>query len=177
MGRAQGAGITRLAEQLVDGVGRALDRVLIDGARQHDADRRGRPVLDALEERRAVDAGHPHVGDDDVEWAALELDQGGFTAGREDHVPAFAVAAQDAAETGEDRDIVVDEHDALLAHAACFCIGCWIGMRRKKVVPAPGSVSNVSAPWCLSTMTERAMARPCPVPRPTALVVKNGSKI
>jgi hypothetical protein len=47
----------------------------------------------------------------------------------------------------------------------------------KKVVPLPTSVSKCSVPLCLSTTTVRAMARPCPVPLPTSLVVKKGSKM
>ena len=45
-----------------------------------------------------------------------------------------------------------------------------------KVVPLPARVSKVIVPLCLSTTTERAMAKPCPVPLPTSFVVKNGSK-
>ena len=52
-----------------------------------------------------------------------------------------------------------------------------MGMRMMKVVPFPVSVSNVIVPPCFSTMTLCAMASPCPVPFPTPLVVKNGSKI
>ena len=46
-----------------------------------------------------------------------------------------------------------------------------------KVVPFPSSVSQSRVPPCLSTITDRAMARPWPVPLPTSLVVKKGSKM
>src|SRR3990172_6179669 len=49
-----------------------------------------------------------------------------------------------------------------------------MGIRRKKVVPLPVSVSKPREPWCLATI-DLAMARPCPVPPPTSLVVKKGS--
>ena len=49
------------------------------------------------------------------------------------------------------------------------------GCRIRKVVPAPGADSKVIVPPCASTML-RAMASPCPEPRPTSLVVKKGSK-
>ncbi len=50
-----------------------------------------------------------------------------------------------------------------------------IGRRTWKVVPSPGMVSNVSAPPWRSTIIVLARGRPWPVPRPTSLVVKNGS--
>ena len=37
--------------------------------------------------------------------------------------------------------------------------------------------SKVMLPPCRSTTIERAMASPCPLPCPAALVVKNGSDI
>ena len=48
---------------------------------------------------------------------------------------------------------------------------------RRTSCPAPTRVSNVRSPACFSRMIVRAIARPWPVPRPTSLVVKKGSKI
>ena len=45
-----------------------------------------------------------------------------------------------------------------------------------KVVPCPGVLSTVIAPPC-SVMMPCTTARPKPVPSPTSLVVKNGSKM
>src|SRR6266705_1414774 len=50
------------------------------------------------------------------------------------------------------------------------------GKRMIKVVPRPSSVSKVILPLCFRTTTSCAIANPCPVPLPTSLVVKNGSK-
>ena len=47
----------------------------------------------------------------------------------------------------------------------------------KNVVPFPVSVSKCSEPLSFSTTMPRDSARPWPVPRPTSLVVKNGSKM
>jgi hypothetical protein len=44
-------------------------------------------------------------------------------------------------------------------------------------VPFPTSLSNQILPPCFFTITVWAKAKPCPVPLPTSLVVKNGSKI
>src|SRR5262249_21704072 len=52
---------------------------------------------------------------------------------------------------------------------------CRVGTRIRTVVPAPGEVSSSIAPPCAVT-TWWLIARPRPVPPPTSLVVKNGSK-
>src|SRR5262249_10723316 len=41
----------------------------------------------------------------------------------------------------------------------------------------PGSDSTRRSPWCLLTTIRQEMSSPRPVPSPTSLVVKNGSKI
>src|SRR6516162_1445338 len=45
-----------------------------------------------------------------------------------------------------------------------------------KVVPLPNSLSTSIQPWCCLTMP-KTVARPRPVPFPSSLVVKNGSKM
>src|SRR5688572_24392252 len=50
-----------------------------------------------------------------------------------------------------------------------------IGIESVNRVPTPRVLSRVSAPPCLMAAA-RAITSPCPVPRPTSLVVKNGSK-
>ena len=49
------------------------------------------------------------------------------------------------------------------------------GKRRMKTAPSPGALSTWMSPPLWST-TPWAMARPSPVPSPTGLVVKKGSK-
>ena len=46
-----------------------------------------------------------------------------------------------------------------------------------KTVPLPVSVWKSIVPPCLSTITERDIARPCPVPLPTPLVVKGVRRV
>ena len=50
-----------------------------------------------------------------------------------------------------------------------------IGRLIVNVVPTPSCELTSIVPPCLSTIAERAIARPWPVPFPTGLVVKNGS--
>ena len=49
------------------------------------------------------------------------------------------------------------------------------GRRSVKQVPKPGVLSTLMLPECLSTTMARTIASPCPLPRPTSLVVKKGS--
>src|SRR5436309_6699184 len=52
--------------------------------------------------------------------------------------------------------------------------GGWKGIQTWNVVPC-SPVSNVNEPPWRSSTIRRAVSRPSPVPRPTSLVVKNGS--
>src|SRR5664279_546939 len=51
-----------------------------------------------------------------------------------------------------------------------------IGTETVNVVPRGRFGSKPILPPCFSTTMLRARVKPCPVPRPTSLVVKNGSK-
>ena len=53
---------------------------------------------------------------------------------------------------------------------------CASGSRMMKVVPCGTTGSKCTVPPCLSCTMRYTMASPCPVPLPTALVVKKGSK-
>src|SRR5689334_5310478 len=67
--------------------------------------------------------------------------------------------------------------------ASCSCfgwllewnLGCCSGRRIRKRV-SPGLDLTSIVPWCFCTM-RIAVSRPNPVPSPTGLVVKNGSKM
>ena len=50
------------------------------------------------------------------------------------------------------------------------------GSRTRKRV-SPGADSTFRSPWCLLTTIRHEMSSPSPVPSPTGLVVKNGSKM
>src|ERR1700722_6244868 len=57
----------------------------------------------------------------------------------------------------------------------------WVGSavmgRRTWKRVSPGADSTRRSPWCLLTTIRHAMSSPSPVPSPTGLVVKNGSKM
>src|SRR3954447_9243778 len=61
------------------------------------------------------------------------------------------------------------------AHCSPRSGSCTGRITRNRV--SPGRDSTLMSPWCLFTTIRQEMSRPRPVPSPTALVVKNGSKI
>ena len=127
--------------------------------------------------------GHAHVGDHHLTGLDLERVQRRLRAADEGHLPLVALRAQHALQPLEYARLVVDEYDANRVHAAVPAAESRsdfmppMGRRMMNVVPAPGALTTLIVPPCLSTMTLWAMARPWPVPLPTSLVVKNGSKM
>src|SRR6185436_16148710 len=95
-----------------------------------------------------------------------------------DHLPFRSHAAQHALEPAQDQGLIVHKQDAP-GHAAFLSViaAPATGKRMINTVPFPISLSKRIVPWCLSTTTECEIAKPWPVPFPTPLVVKNGSKI
>src|SRR5208282_2416512 len=93
------------------------------------------------------------------------------------HVPIPTRPMQGAPQAIEDHGFVIDKEQAP-GHQFSFAGSAgFTGRLMKKVVPQPNSVSNQILPLCFLTITVCASERPCPVPLPTSLVVKNGSKI
>src|SRR4029079_17969445 len=122
---------------------------------------------------------HREVADHGVERARLELGQRRRSAVGERSVPRKAPDANGPRQRAQDARLVIDEedaqvHDAALTSCAAAALS---GILTWNTVPRPGTESNVSVPACFSTTMLRAMARPCPVPCPKGLVVKNGSKM
>src|SRR5258708_6775763 len=174
--RLEGPALAGLGKVLVRGADRAHDRAGIGVTRQHQAHRLRMEFLDFGQQLPAVHAGHAHVGYDHVRRRFSELFEGSGAARGELHAPLVPHLPQGAAHGLQNIGFIIDEYDANHA-AACFTSAVSSGSRMKNVVPLPDSVSKRSVPPCLLTTTLRAMASPCPVPFPTSLVVKKGSKI
>src|SRR6266404_4381669 len=122
---------------------------------------------------------HAHVRHHDIERRLAHQLKGLGAAVHKHHFPCAAHVSQHALEPLQNERLIIHKKDPLL-HAAflsCAVTARGRGSRIAKVVPLPTSVSKVMVPPCLSATTECAMAKPWPVPLPTALVVKNGSKI
>src|SRR5947209_4509004 len=87
------------------------------------------------------------------------------------HPPAAGRVALDAARPARRHRRVDSWH----GHDEASC-GETNGMRTENVV-APGTDATDRSPWCRLTTIRHEMSSPSPVPEPTGLVVKNGSKI
>src|SRR4029077_7555943 len=89
-----------------------------------------------------------------------------------------ALAHQEVGQEGADVGLVVDDQQfvPLLHGLSAACAPPVSGTHTLMVVPFPGSLATVMTPPWASTM-RRASGRPRPVPCPTGLVVKKGSKI
>src|SRR5271166_4233583 len=133
-------------------------------------------LLDQFQQLRAIHLWHAHIGDHSVERLLFEGQQRGRGAIDELHFPVTTHAMQGAPQAVENVGFVIDKEQPF-GHQSSFArwIGP-IGKLMKKVVPWPSSVSNQIFPPCFLTITACARDRPCPVPLPTSLVVKNGSK-
>ena len=116
--------------------------------------------------------------------AALQLARGVERLRRrlrgDDPVVLTVALPQIALDRAQHFVIVVDGQDDGLGHQArdLSRLTRWsgdAGSVTQNSVP-PGPVCTSIAPWCRWTM-RRAMSRPRPVPWPTSLVVKNGSKM
>src|SRR5262249_24036550 len=119
--------------------------------------------LGLAQDREPVGAGHPEVGDDDVEVAGRDQRQRAVAVlGGDDLV----LDGQDAAEQLRDVLLVVGDEDARAAHAAS-------GSPIEDRGPSPaGGGAWILAPWA----SRIACAIASPMPVPPRLVVKKGSK-
>src|SRR5215469_17629324 len=168
-------GLARLGHVLMRQGNEAHHLPLLGVARQHDPNRLRRLLARKFEQLRAVHSRHTHVGYDYIVRLRLELldCERGICDKR--HLPFRAGAIQTAAQALEKCRLIVNEQDLL--HDLPPDARPPIGKRSIMRVPRPTKLSAASVPPCFSTTIERAIARPCPVPLPTSLVVKKGSKI
>src|SRR5687767_14915024 len=150
---------------------------------EDEANRVGVVALHDFQQLRAVHARHAHVGDHDFAGLGAQRIERRLGAADEGHLPLVALGPKHALQAFEHAWFVVDENDPNRVQAAAPAAESAsafvppIGRRMVNVVPAPGLLATLMVPPCLSTMTLWAMARPWPVPLPTSLVVKNGSKM
>ncbi len=127
-------------------------------ARQHDPHGGRVQALDLPQELGTVHPWHPHIGNDHIEGRPLQGPQPLSGAFAEGHLPFRSHARQHPPQPAQDIGLIIDEQDARLHVSAPR------GMRMMNVVPCPGRVSKVRLPPCFSTITDRAMNRPWPVP-------------
>jgi hypothetical protein len=104
--------LARLGQQSVCDAGCARDHPELGLAGEDDSDRRWVKLADPSQQRRAVHARHPQVGDDDVVRMRLEHGQRVLAAGHEPHGPSSAMRPQRVAQAVQHVALVVDEEDS-----------------------------------------------------------------
>src|SRR4029077_15014221 len=90
------------------------------------------------------------------------------------HPPAARRLALDAAFSAR-RHRRIDP--SYLRHVQLSSVSCQVTGSRTRNRVSPGDDSSDRSPWCFFTTMRHEMSSPRPVPSPTGLVVKNGSKI
>ena len=138
-----------------------------------------RPALaHSAQQTRAVHLRHAHVGHDDVEAAAATSNsQRARAAVRRTSSPSGRAGRAAAPAGHRARGLSSSTNSTRIMPRRAF------GGRRsaggsRTPCPAPTSArSRRAGRACRSTMMELAIASPWPVPLPTSLVVKNGSKM
>src|SRR5207237_6267664 len=104
-------------------------------------------------------------------------ERGRGRVGRVDRHPAHA-EPEGLRKRLQQRRVVIHDEDPQRGHGVAIGVvsaeatGSWM----RKVAPSPGGLTTEIVPPC-SLMIPYVMDRPRPVPLPTSLVVKNGSKI
>src|SRR5262252_2683563 len=166
--------LQRLGEEIVGPAGDGVHGDLPRPVRGHHDDRRLRGEIPAARDGvEPVHIGQPHVEEDQVVGAALELVEEG-PRGRS-HLRLVALARQRLADDEREVFVVFGDEDAF-AHGRTPAArtGAVVGSSTMKVVADTPSLATWSRPRWASTIC-RAMGSPSPVPR--GLVVKKGWKM
>src|ERR1035441_6978870 len=182
-GVAQLLGIARLRQILMSHRNRSQGGGGFKVPGEYDADRAGVTLLNQFQQPGSVHGRHPHIGHYRVEGLGFHQGQCLSPTGGKRHVPLMALGTKQALEPCQNHRLVVHKQDALHAvlssstrRASGDTASGWpVGTETMNVVPCGRFGSKAILPPCLSTTILRASARPCPVPRPTSLVVKNWS--
>src|SRR5207249_1161837 len=130
------------------------------------------------QERETIHPRHLDVGDDRVVVAGGDaVERGRRRVGRV-HRHSAHPDSERLGKRLQQGPVVIDDEDVQHRHAAEVS---WVsenarGKWRRNVAPSPGGLTTEIVPPC-SCMIPYVMDRPRPVPLPTSLVVKNGSKI
>src|SRR5580658_742058 len=178
--------VAGLGQILVGRADRAEEARISSVAGQDDPLRAGRAPLDFGQELGAIEPGHAHVRNHDIEASCRKQGQGRLRIGEEHHVPVVALGAEQPLQPLQQVQIVIDEEYALphkspgpvrTSQGVLASATSPNGRRTTKVAPPASASSRKSFPPCLFRTTSRQIDKPWPVPRPTSLVVKNGSKI
>jgi len=84
-------------------------QAVIGIAREHNAGCTRETVADVTEQRGAIHAWHPHIGNHNVEAARFAGLQRGFASHRKLHIPTFPIGVEHPPDAVENLAFVVDE--------------------------------------------------------------------
>jgi len=110
-GGDQRRGVARLLQELLRGGGGAQDRVPVGAIGEHDAGRVREPDPGLFHQRRAVQSGHPHIGDQDIDAVVRQVLQRRRSVLRAPHGPVLSVQVESVSQSREYLRLVVDEQD------------------------------------------------------------------
>src|SRR5439155_116572 len=167
-------GLPGFAQEAEDSplVDRGDHRLHVRVAREEDANGVWIPRADVGQELHAADFRHALVRHDDVDLVLLhEAVPLVRAAGLQD----LELEAQQIVDRVADVRLVVHHEEAVSRQPSHDAPPELSGRKTRKQLPLPGSLETSSRPPCPVTMPW-VIDRPRPVPSPTALVVKKGSK-
>src|SRR5256886_1360063 len=128
------------------------------------------------QERETVHPGHPDIGDDRVVVPGADpVERRRCRVGRVNRDPIHSEPERLGKRLQQGR-VVVDDGNVHRCHGAEVSLSAGKGNWMRNVAPSPGVLATEIAPPCSLTIPY-VMDKPRPVPFPTSLVVKNGSKI
>src|SRR5438552_3965648 len=169
--------IDRLVDEVVRAAAQAAQReVVLAVACDHQRGRVRPAPQDLGQERETVHARHPDIGDDRVVVPGGDpLERRRRRVGRIHRDPAHSEPERLGKRLQQSRVVVDDEH-VQRCHGAEVSLSAGKGNWMRNVAPSPGVLTTEIVPPCSLTIPY-VMDKPRPVPFPTSLVVKNGSKI
>src|SRR2546426_249731 len=171
--------VDRLLDEVVGAAAQGANReVFLAVACDHEGGRAGPAPQDLAQEGETVHPGHPDIGDDRVVVPGGDpVERRRRRVGRVNRDPIHSEPDRLGKRLQQSR-VVVDDENVQRCHGAevYFVSGPASGRWMRNVAPSPGVLATEIVPPCSLTIPY-AMDKPRPVPFPTSLVVKNGSKI
>src|SRR3989454_370256 len=169
--------VDRLLDEVVGAAAQGANReVFLAVACDHEGGRVGPAPQDLGQERETVHARHPDIGDDRVVVAGGDpVERRHCRVGRVHRDPIHSEPERLGKRLQQSR-VVVDNENVQRCHGAEVSLSAGKGNWMRNVAPSPGVLTIEIVPPCSLTIPY-VMDKPRPVPFPTSLVVKNGSKI
>src|SRR5436190_1207703 len=177
--RHEAISVDRLLDEVVRAAAQAPQReVVLAVACDHQRGRVRPAPQDLGQQLETVHARHPDIGDDRVVVPGGDpLERRRGRVGRVYRDPIHSEPERLGKRLQQSR-VVVDDEDVRRCHGAdvYFVSGPASGRWIRNVAPSPGVLATEIVPPCSLTIPY-VLDKPRPVPFPTSLVVKNGSKI